>query len=746
MEQYIARAAIPNPPPLPLNSQHLSRRTTLFNRLFAAVYAIASLSLFYYHLTSLLKSPTSVSSFFVSISLFISDVVLAFLWATTQCNRMIPLRRREFPNNLKQLLKNDSDFPALDVFICTADPYKEPPINVINTALSVLAYDYPTTKISVYISDDGGSAVTLFAFMEAARFAAEWLPFCRKNHVVERNPEAFFESNQDLDSQSEKIKIMYAKMKIRIENILEKGKVGEEFINGEEERMILGKWTNSFTPRHHPTIIHVLLESSKNTDITGESLPNLIYVSRQKSETSRHNFKAGALNALLRVSATMSNAPIVLTLDCDTYSNDPQTPLRVLCYFMDPKVGTNCGYVQFPQRFHGISKNDVYGSEYMRLFIFNPIGMDGLLGPGYLGTGCFFVRRTFFGGPSALEPPELPELHPSHVVQNSIRSRQVLDLAHLVARSDYEINTKWGSKLGFRYGSLVEDYFTAYLQKSEGWKSVFCNPNRAAFYGDAPMNLLDAVNQVKRWAIGLLEVTFSKYSPITFGVRSMGLLMGISYCHNAFWAFLCIPVTVYAFLPQLALLNGASVFPRVWDPWFSVYAFLFLGAYAQDLLEFLQEGSTFQKWWNDQRIWSVRALSSYFFASIEFSLKSLGISALGFNVTSKVVDQDQSKRYDQELFEFGTFSPMFLPMATAAIVNLVGFVGGLIGIWRSGGAWEEVFVQIFLAGFTVVNCLPLYEAMAFRKDGGELPREITFLSLFLALLLCSFAAFFSSFN
>ena len=448
----------------------------------------------------------------------------------------------------------------------------------------------------------------------------------------------------------------------------------------------------------------------------------------------------------LRVSATMSNAPIVLTLDCDTYSNDPQTPLRVLCYFMDPNFGSNCGYVQFPQRFRGISKNDVYGSEYMRLFIFNPIGMDGLFGPGYLGTGCFFVRRTFFGGPSALEPPELPELHPSHVVQNSIRSRQVLDLAHLVARCDYEINTKWGSKLGFRYGSLVEDYFTAYLQKSEGWKSVFCNPNRAAFYGDAPMNLLDAVNQVKRWAIGLLEVTFSKYSPITFGVRSMGLLMGISYCHNAFWGFLCIPVTVYAFLPQLALLNGASVFPRVWDPWFSVYAFLFLGAYGQDLLEFLQEGSTFQKWWNDQRIWSVRALSSYFFASIEFSLKSLGISALGFNVTSKVVDQDQSKRYDQELFEFGTSSPMFLPMATAAIVNLAGFAGGLIGIWRSGGAWEEVFVQIFLAGFTVVNCFPLYEAMAFRKDGGKLPREITFLSLFLALLLCSFAAFFSSFN
>ena len=122
---------------------------------------------------------------------------------------MNPLRRREFLGNLKLLLKKDSDFPALDVFICTADPYKEPPMNVVNTALSVMAYDYPTSKISVYVSDDGGSALTLFAFMEAAKFAAVWLPFCKKNDVVERNPDAFFASNKDYycNPEMEKIKV-----------------------------------------------------------------------------------------------------------------------------------------------------------------------------------------------------------------------------------------------------------------------------------------------------------------------------------------------------------------------------------------------------------------------------------------------------------------------------------------------------------------------------------------------------------
>lgn len=143
----------------------------------------------------------------------------------------------------------------------------------------------------------------------------------------------------------------------------------------------------------------------------------------------------------------MTNAPIVLTLDCDMYSNDPQTPNRVLCFFLDSKLVSNLSFIQFPQRFHGVSKNDIYASEYKRLFIFNPIGMDGLLGPAYVGTGCFFVRRAFFGSPSSFEPPELPELDPNHIVERVIHSQEVLDLAYMVAGCDYENNTKWGSKV-----------------------------------------------------------------------------------------------------------------------------------------------------------------------------------------------------------------------------------------------------------------------------------------------------------
>ncbi|KAJ0048492.1 hypothetical protein Pint_14894 [Pistacia integerrima] len=309
---------------LPLHTLHPLRRA-FFNRVFASVYTCAILALVYHHVLTLFNCRKSF--------------------------HMRPVHRKEYPENLEKVMK-PSDFPALDVFICTADPYKEPPINVVNTALSVMAYDYPIEKVSVYVSDDGGSALTLFAFMEAAKFASHWLPFCREKNIMVRSPEVYFStSNHSWCSETEKIKALYESMKSRVEHVVETGNVSDKYVNGDEEREAFSKWNDGFTRQDHPTVIQVFLENIKDTDITGHLLPNLIYVSRQRSKTSRHNFKAGALNTLLRVSAVMTNAPIVLTLDCDMYSNDPKTPLRVLCYVCDSATRSDLSYVQFPQRF-----------------------------------------------------------------------------------------------------------------------------------------------------------------------------------------------------------------------------------------------------------------------------------------------------------------------------------------------------------------------------------------------------------
>ncbi|KAK9059347.1 hypothetical protein SSX86_021967 [Deinandra increscens subsp. villosa] len=741
---------------------------TSFNRIFAFIYTCAILALIYHHFLTLRHS-TTIISVVTTTSLLISDVILAVAWATTTSFRLRPVLRNTYPENFEKVI-NKKDFPAMDIFICTADPYKEPPMNVINTTLSLLAYDYPPEKMSVYVSDDGGSELTLFALMEAAKFAKIWLPFCRENNILDRCPEVYFSSNRheciELEIHEE-IKVAYKNMKTRVENVVERGEVCPYYITNEPQRQAFNKYrTTEFSRTNHPTIIQVLMESAKENDKNGQPMPNLVYVSREKNKNTLHNFKAGALNSLLRVSSVMTNAPIVLTQDCDMYSNDPQTPKRALCFISDPLARPKLGYVQFPQRYHGLNKDDIYGGEFLRLFVVNPVGMSGLQGPHYVGTGCFFLRRAFFGGPLLMVPPEIQELRPDHVVEKPITTESIIKLAHHMARCDYENNTKWGFQLGFRYGSLVEDYFTGYKLQCEGWESIFCHPSRSAFLGDVPISLVDAIGQAKRWAIGHLDVFFSKYNPLVFGTRRMGFVMGLCYAHNVFWPIWSIPIIIYSFLPQIALLNGLYIFPKVsfffktlydikllyisgfinffWlkvtDPWFSLYVFLIFGAYAKDSYDFKLFGSTYKRWWNDQRMWLIRGLSSYLFAFVEYTFKLLGIATQGFNVTSKVQDDELSKRYDQGLMEFGVHSLMFVPLTTALIINLFALV---IGIIRMLTVWnlEKLFVQLFIASFGVLNSWPIYEAMVMRRDRGRMPIKTIIISLCCASTLCGGASF-----
>ena len=64
----------------------------------------------------------------------------------------------------------------------------------------------------------------------------------------------------------------------------------------------------------------------------------------------------------IRVSSEISNAPIILNLDCDMYSNNADTVREILCFFMDEKKGGEFAFVQFPQNYTNITKNDHYAN------------------------------------------------------------------------------------------------------------------------------------------------------------------------------------------------------------------------------------------------------------------------------------------------------------------------------------------------------------------------------------------------
>lgn len=170
-------------------------------------------------------------------------------------------------------------------------------------------------------------------------------------------------------------------------------------------------------------------------------LPMLVYVSREKRPGYDHNKKAGAMNALVRASAIMSNGAFILNLDCDHYIYNSLALKEGMCFMMD-RGGDRICYVQFPQRFEGIDPSDRYANHNTVFFDGNMRALDGLQGPVYVGTGCLFRRIALYG----FDPPRYKEDHPGSCfgrqkrhakVANTLEENQAL---RIVDSDDAEIN------------------------------------------------------------------------------------------------------------------------------------------------------------------------------------------------------------------------------------------------------------------------------------------------------------------
>ena len=63
------------------------------------------------------------------------------------------------------------------------------------------------------------------------------------------------------------------------------------------------------------------------------------------------------------MSSRISNGEIILNVDCDMYSNNSESVRDALCFFMDEEAGHEIAFVQFPQCFSNITKNDLYANS-----------------------------------------------------------------------------------------------------------------------------------------------------------------------------------------------------------------------------------------------------------------------------------------------------------------------------------------------------------------------------------------------
>ncbi|OVA19763.1 Cellulose synthase [Macleaya cordata] len=674
------------------------------------------------------------------IGLFAAEVWFGLYWIITQSVRWNHIYRYTFKDRLS--LRYGENLPRVDIFVCTADPTIEPPTMVINTVLSVMAYDYPPEKLSVYLSDDGGSDLTFYALFEASRFAKYWIPFCKKFKVEPRSPAAYFAQNSDPpvnvnDKEWLVTKLLYEDMKHRIEEVIKLGRVPEEI---REQHKGFSEWNSKVTKHDHQTILQILIHGRDPSavDTEGHQLPTLVYLAREKRPQYPHNFKAGAINSLLRVSSAISNGQMILSVDCDMYSNDSGALRDALCFLMDEEQGHDIAFVQCPQNFNNVTKSDLYANGFKVINKVELTGLDGSGGSIYSGTGCFHRRESLCGRKFTKDYNE----NWNRKIEHSKEERSVSELeetSKVLADCTYEENTEWGKEMGLKYGCPVEDVITGLAIQCRGWKSVYYNPERKCFLGVAPTTLDQALVQYKRWSEGLFQIFLSKYCPFFYGRGKINLGLQMGYCIYSLWAPNSFPAIFYLVVPSLCFLNGIPLFPKLSSLWFLPFAYVFITTNLYSLVEALMAGDTIKVWWNLQRIWVFRRQTSFLFSFIDTVIRQLGFSQTTFVITAKVVDDDVQKRYEQEMLEFGSPSPMFAIIATVAVLNLFSLLGGVIkSVIMDTELWvfNELISQFIICGLMVLINRPVYEALFLRKDNGRIPFSVMFTSIVVASFAC----------
>ena len=121
------------------------------------------------------------------------------------------------------------------------------------------------------------------------------------------------------------------------------------------------------------------------------------------------------------------------------------------------------------------------------------------------------------------------------------------------------------SQIGWIYGSVTEDILSGFKMHCRGWRSIYCMPVRPAFKGSAPINLSDRLHQVLRWALGSVEIFFSRHCPLWYGYGGGRLkwLQRLAYINTIVYPFTSLPLIAYCTIPAVCLLTGKFIIPTV---------------------------------------------------------------------------------------------------------------------------------------------------------------------------------------
>ncbi|BAS89244.1 Os04g0429500 [Oryza sativa Japonica Group] len=488
-----------------------------------------------------------------------------------------------------------------------------------------------------------------------------------------------------------------------------------------------------------------------------------------ESAVTKHFFLS--LSVQTRVSAVMTNAPIMLNMDCDMFVNNPQAVLHAMCLLLGFDDEASSGFVQAPQRFYDALKDDPFGNQMECFFKRFISGVQGVQGAFYAGTGCFHRRKAVYGVPPNFNGAEredtigsssYKELHTrfgnSEELNESARniiwdlsSKPMVDIssrievAKAVSACNYDIGTCWGQEVGWVYGSLTEDILTGQRIHAMGWRSVLMVTEPPAFMGSAPIGGPACLTQFKRWATGQSEIIISRNNPILATMfKRLKFRQCLAYLIVLGWPLRAPFELCYGLLGPYCILTNQSFLPKASEDGFSVPLALFISYNTYNFMEYMACGLSARAWWNNHRMQRIISVSAWTLAFLTVLLKSLGLSETVFEVTGKDKsmsdDDDNTDGADPGRFTFDSL-PVFIPVTALAMLNIVAVTVGACRV--AFGTAEGVpcapgIGEFMCCGWLVLCFFPFVRGIVWGKGSYGIPWSV---KLKASLLVAMFVTF-----
>ena len=87
--------------------------------------------------------------------------------------------------------------------------------------------------------------------------------------------------------------------------------------------------------------------------------------------------------------------------------------------------------------------------------------------------------------------------------------------------------------------------------------------------------------------------------------------------------------------------------------------------------------------------------------------------------SNKVEDDEQTRLYQMDKFDFRTSNMFLVPMVALLIISISCFIGGIYRV-LSVGDWDKMFIQLLLPAYIIVVNSPIIEGLVIRKDVGRI--------------------------